>query len=94
MLAANAVELLGRIRPGDLVLLHDPQTAGLAAPLMRAGATVVWRCHIGAGWENDATRAGWDFLRPYLASAQAYVFSRCSGTPPSSRKRAWPKGSG
>ena len=57
MLTANAVELLGRIRPGDIALLHDPQTAGLAAPLARAGARVVWRCHIGVGWENDATRA-------------------------------------
>jgi trehalose synthase len=76
ILAANAVELLGRLQPGDLVLLHDPQTAGLVAPLRRAGARVVWRCHIGADWENDATRAGWDFLRPYLASADAYVFSR------------------
>ena len=76
MLTANAVELLGRIRPGDVALLHDPQTAGLAEPLARAGARVVWRCHIGVGWENDATRAGWDFLRPHLASAEGYVFSR------------------
>jgi trehalose synthase len=30
MLTANAVELLGRIRAGDIALLHDPQTAGLA----------------------------------------------------------------
>ena len=76
MLTANAAELLGRIRPGDIVLLHDPQTAGLAGPLVRAGALVVWRCHIGADWENDATRAGWDFLRPHLTSAHGYVFSR------------------
>ena len=76
MLTANAVELLGRIRPGDVALLHDPQTAGLAAPLARAGARVVWRCHIGVDWENDATRAGWDFLRPHLGSAEGYVFSR------------------
>jgi len=76
MLTANAAELLGRIRPGDVVLLHDPQTAGLAGPLVRAGALVVWRCHIGADWENDATRAGWDFLRPHLTSAHGYVFSR------------------
>jgi trehalose synthase len=76
MLTANAAELLGRIRPGDLVLLHDPQTAGLAEPLARAGAHVVWRCHIGVGWENDATRAGWDFLRPHLGPAEGYVFSR------------------
>jgi len=70
------VELLGWIRPGDVALLHDPQTAGLAAPLARAGARVVWRCHIGVDWENDATRAGWDFLRPHLGSAEGYVFSR------------------
>ncbi|HXZ74691.1 MAG TPA: glycosyltransferase [Streptosporangiaceae bacterium] len=76
MLTANAVELLGRIRPGDVALLHDPQTAGLAEPLARAGARVVWRCHIGAGWENEATRAGWDFLRPHLGAAEGYVFSR------------------
>jgi trehalose synthase len=76
MLTANAVELLGQIRPGDVALLHDPQTAGLAEPLARAGATVVWRCHIGVDWENGATRAGWDFLRPHLTAAQGYVFSR------------------
>ena len=76
ILAANAVELLERIKPGDLVLLHDPQTAGLAAPLASAGALVAWRCHIGVDWENDVTRAAWGFLRPHLAAAQAHVFTR------------------
>ena len=76
LLTANAVELLGRIRPGDIALLHDPQTAGLTEPLARAGARVVWRCHIGVDWENEATRAGWDFLRPHLAAAEGFVFSR------------------
>ena len=45
------------------------------------GARVVWRCHIGVDWENDATRAGWDFLRPHLAAVEAYVFSRRSYVP-------------
>jgi len=76
MLAANAVELLDEIRPGDLVLLHDPQTAGLAAPLTSAGAQVAWRCHIGLDWQNEATAAAWSFLRPYLEPVQASVFSR------------------
>ena len=71
-------ELLRQVRPGDIVLLHDPQTAGLAAPLARAGARVVWRCHIGVDWQNDTTRAAWDFLRPYLAAAHGFVFSRGS----------------
>ena len=81
MLAANIVELLARVRPGDVVLLHDPQTAGLAAPLAQAGARVVWRCHIGVGWEDDVTRAAWSFLRPHLGAAEAYVFSRWEYVP-------------
>jgi len=81
MLAANAVELAARVRPGDVVLLHDPQTAALAAPLAQAGARVAWRCHIGVDWENEVTRAGWEFLRPHLAAAEAYVFSRRNYVP-------------
>ncbi|MGE5288196.1 MAG: glycosyltransferase [Micromonosporaceae bacterium] len=76
MLAANAVELLPRIRPGDLVLLHDPQTAGLAGALAAQGARVAWRSHIGLDWRNGATQAAWEFLRPHLAAADGYVFSR------------------
>ena len=76
VLAANADDLLRQVRPGDIVLLHDPQTAGLAAPLARAGARVVWRCHIGVDFQNDTTRAAWDFLRPYLAAAHGFVFTR------------------
>ena len=67
VLDGNAVELLDHIRPGDLVLLHDPQTAGLAPALAGAGARVAWRCHIGVDWENAATQAAWRFLRPYLS---------------------------
>jgi trehalose synthase len=76
ILTANAAELLPRIRPGDLVLLHDPQTAGLAPALAASGARVAWRSHIGVDWENDATQAAWDFLRPYLDAVDGYVFSR------------------
>jgi trehalose synthase len=77
----NAAPLLALVRPGDLVLLHDPQTAGLAPTLAGVGAQVVWRCHIGLDWENDATRQAWDFLRPHLAAARAYVFSRARYAP-------------
>ncbi len=76
MLAANGAELLEMVRPGDLVLLHDPQTAGLAECLTRAGALVSWRCHIGVDWENEATDGAWNVLRPYLAHARSFVFSR------------------
>lgn len=82
MLAANAVELLGQIRPGDLVLLHDPQTAGLTEYLTHAGALVAWRSHIGVDWQNDATEAAWSFLQPQVASAKGFVFSRREYVPP------------
>jgi trehalose synthase len=90
VLAANARELTARVRPGDIVLLHDPQTAGLVAPLVAAGALPVWRCHIGLDWENDATRQAWDFLRPHLTPARGYVFSRRQYVPSwMPEERAW-----
>jgi Trehalose synthase, N-terminal domain len=45
-LTANAVELTARVRPGDVVLLPDPQTAGLAAPLAQV-ALRPWQRHLG-----------------------------------------------
>jgi trehalose synthase len=82
VLAANAEELLGRIRPGDLVLLHDPQTTGLAGPLMAAGARVVWRSHIGIDRQNEVSWSAWEFLRSFLDPADHHVFSRLAYIPP------------
>jgi trehalose synthase len=72
----NEAELLERVRPGDVVLLHDPQTAGLAGRVRGLGGTVAWRCHVGADEPNERVRGVWDFLRRYVDEAQAYVFSR------------------
>src|SRR5437763_8915646 len=36
VLRENSEELLALVRPGDVVLVHDPQPAGLAAALTRA----------------------------------------------------------
>ncbi len=76
ILAANAAELLTKVKRGDIAILHDPQTAGLTEPLVHAGVKVVWRCHIGIDDQNDTSRAAWEFLRPYLAAAHGYVFTR------------------
>jgi trehalose synthase len=64
------------VQAGDVVYLHDPQTAGLVPAMQEAGAAVVWRCHIGVDHPNDLAREAWDFLRPYVDAADAYVFSR------------------
>jgi len=76
VLAANAAELLRQIKPGDIAILHDPQTAGLTAALARAGVKVVWRCHIGIDEQNEVSRRAWEFLRGYLSAANGYVFTR------------------
>ena len=75
-LASTAEELARRIPRGDIVLLHDPQTAALTERLRSAGAHVVWRCHVGLDMPNEVARRAWTFLLPYVLPAEAYVFSR------------------
>ena len=79
--AANASSAAMRVQPGDIVLLHDPQTAGMAAPLVGAGARVVWRSHVGCEISNEWTDQAWSFLRGHLAPCSAYVFSVASYVP-------------
>jgi trehalose synthase len=75
-LAANAAELADAVMPGDVVFLHDPQTAGLVSAMRARGGRVVWRCHVGVDRPNDRTKRAWSFLRRYVEQAEAYVFSR------------------
>lgn len=75
-LAPGGRELATMVRPGDIVLLHDPQTAGLAPHLKGTGVKTVWRCHVGVDDPNDRAERAWDFLKDYLADADVYVFSR------------------
>ena len=79
--AANLEGITARVRPGDVVLLHDPQTAGLAAPLKDAGARVLWRCHVGTESTNQWTDEAWTFLRPHLAACDGFVFTRRAYVP-------------
>ena len=72
----NAAEIVPLIDPQDVVLLHDPQTAGLVDAIRATGAIVIWRAHIGLDLPNDLAREAWEFLRPYVADADGYVFSR------------------
>lgn len=74
--AASAAGLGKWVRPGDVVILHDPQTAALAEACKAAGAVVIWRCHIGTDTPNRLSEQAWTFLQPYLAPCDAYVFTR------------------
>ena len=80
-LEENARAFVQLVRPRDVVLLHDPQTAGMIPALVKVGARVLWRCHIGADRPNAETARGWAFLAPYLGPAHHYVFSRAAYIP-------------
>jgi trehalose synthase len=75
-LAPNGKDFRSLLAPGDVVILHDPQTAGLIPLVREAGYPVVWRCHVGLDVPNDLARRAWSFLDPYVMQADAYVFSR------------------
>ncbi len=72
----NAAQLESLVKPRDIVIAHDPQTAGLVPHLSRQGALVIWRSHIGHERPDGPVEAAWRFLAPYLADAHALVFSR------------------
>jgi trehalose synthase len=65
-----------RVRAGDIVVLHDPQTAGLAPALNAVGARVVCRSHVGTEPGDPLADSARDFLQAYVASADAIVFTR------------------
>lgn len=72
----NLQAMVHEVRPGDIVLLHDPQTAGLVEGLQATGAHVIWRSHIGRDTSNEHTERGWVFLRRYVEKAEGFIFSR------------------
>lgn len=59
---------------GDIVVVHDPQPAGLieAKP---EGQKWVWRCHIDVSKPHMRV---WDFLKPLIEKYDAAVFSSAS----------------
>src|SRR5436305_10258145 len=75
-LGASAEALEAEVGPDDIVILHDPQTAGLAPALKAHANSVIWRCHVGVDQPNDLVRETWSFLERYVRAADACVFSR------------------
>jgi trehalose synthase len=79
-LRADSVELAARIRPTTSSSARSADR-GHGAAMMRAGAKVVWRCHIGHDKRGPEIERGWAFLRPYLAEVPRVIFSRRSYVP-------------
>ncbi|WP_318205529.1 glycosyltransferase [Streptomyces sp. SCL15-4] len=72
--AENAARLTEYVRPGDIVIVHESQPAGVIPAAKERGATVVWRSHVGADNPNQHTREGQRFVRPFVERADATVF--------------------
>ncbi len=75
-LERNAAEIESLMREDDVVICHDPQTAGLVPSLAQHACGVLWRCHIGLDEPNDLAREAWQFLRPWVERADGFIFSR------------------
>jgi trehalose synthase len=75
-LGPNIAEFAKLVDPRDLVIVHDPQPAGLIPRLKEMGVPVIWRCHVGIDVPSELSRRAWKFLSPYVRRADAYVFSR------------------
>jgi trehalose synthase len=82
VLGENLPSLRAAVRAGDVVVVHDPQPAGLVPALLELGARVVWRCHVGIDKTNEWSQRAWTFIRRYVEPADAFVFSRREFAPP------------
>jgi trehalose synthase len=86
---ANAESLRALVRPGDILVIHDPQPLPMARELRRTVPLLaIWRCHIGLDAENAATRGVWNFLEPYFDAYQGAVFSAPEYIPEPLSRRA------
>jgi len=57
---------------GDVILIHDPQPAGLIQRRKEIGRNWLWRCHIDLSSPDPLV---WDFLKPYIEQYDAAIFS-------------------
>jgi trehalose synthase len=86
-LAPQAEWFARRVARGDVVVLHDPQTLGLAPAIKAAGARVVWHCHIGADIAPErGPGAMWRAFAAELAAVDAVVTTLPEFAPPNVRE--------
>ncbi|HZO15141.1 MAG TPA: glycosyltransferase [Polyangiaceae bacterium] len=76
--------LAPRLGEDDVVVVHDPQPAGMGAILERRmpSLVTVWRCHIGHEVTTPETEVAWQLLEPYVTTYDHAVFSATQYIPP------------
>jgi trehalose synthase len=70
----------GDVRPGDVVVLHDPLTAALARAIRERGAHAVWHVRGGAAPSEGEAAHVRDFLQRYTSVLDAYVMTWIEST--------------
>ena len=75
----------GRLReivgPDDVVVIQDPQPAGLVPLAKELGVPVLWRCHIGVDQSTVHDVEGWEFIRRYVEPADTFLLTRTAYAP-------------
>ncbi len=72
----NADALRPHVRPGDVLVVHDPQPLGTGAILRRnLDVRAVFRCHVGLDRSTPRTQAAWEFLEPHAAVYDYALFT-------------------
>ena len=68
----NSMNLRDMNFTGDVILVHDPQPAGLILRKKEIGRQWIWRCHIDVSNPDPLV---WEFLEPYVEQYDAAIFS-------------------
>jgi trehalose synthase len=77
--AHNAKKLSATLRKADLVFVHDPQPVALIGSFPDRTGKWIWRCHIDV---SKPYRAVWKYLRRFVVSYDASIFSLSTFTQP------------
>jgi trehalose synthase len=78
-------ELKAVLRPSDVLVLHDTQTALVAAELRAHCCCLVWHAHIGTTDRNALVDSYWNVIGPSAAAASARIFYCPDFAPPDLR---------
>lgn len=82
VLRPQAAWLAGHVTHTDVVVLHDPQSLGMAPTLAATGATVLWHCHVGTDRPDALGPAAvWREFAPELGAVSAVITSRAEFAP-------------